>query len=97
MIEIPFDYKASMEEYHKHCSYHRILLDIYMTHIVELRIIIIREPVSLKCNVYVIDYSSHAMTYKNADEIVCNLEPVGLENAQRIFPDWKFTEETYGF
>lgn len=98
MLDIPiYHQQNTYEDYQKHSSYHRMLLDIYVTYIIEIRIVLIREPVSLKHNVYVIDYPSHAMHYKNADEIVCNLDAIPLENAQRLFPEWGFDQENYGF
>lgn len=86
-----------MDEYQDNSSYYRIVLDMYMSYLVEIRVVIIRDPASRKYNLYIIDYCSEALRYKNADEIVVNLTPVPLDEAKKAFPLWVFTEENYGF
>jgi len=98
MIDFPIEFsKCTMEEYYANSSYYRIVLDMYMSYLIEIRVVIIRDPETRKFNLYVIDYCSEALRYKNADQIVLNLTPATLEEAKKGFPLWVFTEENYGF
>lgn len=62
-----------------------------------IRIIIINEPIKNKYNVYIVKDDNDSITYKNADMVVTGCQPLTLEEAIEILPDWGFTEENYGF
>lgn len=95
MLEHPIEI-GSMEEYQK-MTFNRIIEDIYLSSIIEIRFVLIYSPYYRKYNAYAITIGSEYYLCQNADVIITNMKPMAYKEAKSLYGKTYFKEGEYGF